>query len=135
MALRNLKFLVVGGWAVNLHGAHRPTKDLDIWVSESRTDMNALEESLTFSGIAWDAAALCCQELHGPKNIARIGPPVDVDIVSQLNGLVFEDSLDRLEWFIVDGLRLPVICKNHLIITKSKSEGQKHLDDVHALRS
>ena len=34
--LRNVEYLIVGGYAVGYHGYPRPTGDLDIWISNTR---------------------------------------------------------------------------------------------------
>lgn len=32
----NVKYLVVGGYAVNFHGYHRTTGDIDLWIETNR---------------------------------------------------------------------------------------------------
>lgn len=50
-SVANARFLVVGAYAVGVHGRPRATKDLDVWVEPGRIDV------LTqISGIAFDEA-------------------------------------------------------------------------------
>ncbi|WLW63702.1 hypothetical protein RA224_09830 [Achromobacter aegrifaciens] len=132
MSLRGLAYLVVGGWAVNLHGASRATKDLDLWVNSSLTDLDALELALQFSGVRSDLAALYRQELHGSNAIARLSN--DVDILAKLDGLEFTEAFSRHLRFDIEGLSIPVLCRDDLVITKSLSNGEKHAADLESLR-
>ena len=49
-ARHNVRYLIVGGWALAAHGHPRMTKDLDIWVWPDSSNTNSVVEALTDFG-------------------------------------------------------------------------------------
>jgi hypothetical protein len=46
----NVEFLMVGGFAVNMHGYTRATKDVDIWIKDNLQNRINLGKSLAYLG-------------------------------------------------------------------------------------
>jgi hypothetical protein len=46
-----VRYLIIGGYAVALHGHPRYTKDLDVWVERSRENAQALLQALAQFGM------------------------------------------------------------------------------------
>ena len=49
-ARHNVRYLIVGGWALAAHGHPRMTKDLDIWVWPDSSNANSVVEPLAVAG-------------------------------------------------------------------------------------
>ncbi|GAA0526299.1 hypothetical protein LX66_0460 [Chitinophaga japonensis] len=45
----NVEYIVVGGYAVILHGYRRPTGDMDIWVNPTRENYEKLVKAFCLS--------------------------------------------------------------------------------------
>ncbi len=68
-----VEYLVVGGMAVNYHGYHRSTGDLDVWVAISPQNDDRLARALQRFGFS-EQAMLHRPLLEKPKFL-RIGQP------------------------------------------------------------
>lgn len=78
-----VRFLVVGGYAVAFHGHPRYTKDLDVWVEpeNARRLMRALE-AFGFGSVGLEA-----QDFLEPDYIVQLGyPPNRIDLITSLKG-------------------------------------------------
>lgn len=47
-----VRYLVVGGYAVNFHGHHRNTKDLDVWIATDPRNAESLSRALQRFGFS-----------------------------------------------------------------------------------
>lgn len=89
-----MQYLVVGGHAVGFHARPRTTKDLDIWIGESRENRLRAVDALR----AFQAPVAICHYLEraGPDDIVWFRKtPNRVDILQGLPGLEFEKAFSR----------------------------------------
>ena len=115
-------YLVVGGHAVGFHTRPRATKDLDIWIGESRENRLRVAEAI-------------CHHLEraGPDDIVWFGrAPNRVDILQRLPGVEFTEALSRAAHVHADEVAVPVISLEDLIANK-RAVGRPH--DVRDLRA
>ncbi len=127
-------FLVVGGYAMAAHRLPRATKDLDLWVRPSGENARRVLEALDTFGAP--RQGLTADDLQTEGTIYQVGvPPNRVDVITIVDGVQFEDAWrDRIE-ILVDGLRLPVISKTHLILNKRTVGRPQDLLDADLLES
>ena len=124
-------YLVVGGHAVGFHTRPRATKDLDIWIGESRENRLRAAEALR----AFRAPEAICHHLEraGPDDIVWFGrAPNRVDILQRLPGVEFTEALSRAAHAHADEVAVPVISLEDLIANK-RAVGRPH--DVRDLRA
>lgn len=127
------RFLVIGGYAVGIHGRPRATKDLDIWVDASaanaRRVMRALEE------FGAPLFGLTASDLEQPGIILQIGlPPNRVDVTTKIDGVSFRRAWPRRIYATFsEGLVCPVIGLRELLANKRASGRPQDLADVDAL--
>ncbi|MBW2273868.1 MAG: hypothetical protein JRG96_11390 [Deltaproteobacteria bacterium] len=123
-----VRFLVVGGYALAVHGHPRATGDLGVWIECDRA--NALR--------AFDAPLhdLTVNDLTTPGTVFQIGlPPIRIDILTRITGVEFAPAwTDRLEPEI-DGLRVPVIGRDALLANKRALGRLRDQADVELLES
>lgn len=130
----NVKYLIVGGYAVGLHDYPRYTKDLAIWllVSEENADhiINALEQ-FGLSNIG-----LKKEDFLKTDEFIQIGyPPNRIDLFLSCDGVDFNTCYkSRLE-IITDGLKINFIDLENLIKNKKTSGRLQDLADVDNLQS
>jgi hypothetical protein len=98
----HVQYLVVGGYAVAIHGHPRYTKDIDIWIETSLDNANNLLKALEQFGFS--SLGLQTQDFLTPDQIIQLGyPPNRIDLLTNIDGVIFEDCYPlRLEVFIDD---------------------------------
>ena len=136
-ALNNnqVRYILVGGYSVILHGFSRTTGDMDLWVERSKDNYlkikNAFEEfGMPFFDMTEE------NFLHHPNwDVFTFGvPPVAIDLMISIEGFNFQEVFDRSIIFKDDELNIRVIHKNDLIAAKRKAGRSKDLDDLENLQ-
>jgi len=109
-----VEFLVVGGYAMAAHRLPRATKDLDLWVRPSPENAGRVLNAIDAFGAP--RHGLTASDLETEGTIYQVGvPPNRVNVITVVEGVQFESAWrDRAE-VDIDGLRIPVIGKTHLI--------------------
>ena len=126
----NVKYLLIGGWAVGLHGHPRSTKDIDFLIFIDNTNLDNLEKALNSFG----APSIDIDYLREKGNVVRLGvSPILIDIINEADGIDIEDCYSRKEIIKVEDIEIPVISKADLIINKKSTGRQADLADVEKL--
>jgi hypothetical protein len=91
-----VRFLVVGAYALALHGRPRATGDLDIWVDPTPANASRVMRALAAFGAP--LAEISADDFARPGIAYQIGvPPGRIDILTDLTGLTFAEAwVDRL---------------------------------------
>lgn len=86
----DVKYLVVGGYAVALHGYPRNTKDIDIWLWLDASNAEKLLQALDEFGFG--SLGLSTEDFLVPDQIIQLGyPPARIDLITTLPGVEFAD--------------------------------------------
>ena len=128
-----VKYLVVGGYAVSFHAAPRATRDLDILIKADPENGRAAFAALVQFGAPLEG--LSSQDLIEPGSFYRMGaPPVMVDILPRISGVDFEEAWQRRVSVIIDDtLTAPFISREDLLAAKIAAGRPQDLADVAAL--
>lgn len=127
-----VKYLVIGGYAVIKYAEPRYTKDLDLWVRADPANAVAVFTALRAFGAP--LSNLTPEDFAHEGYFYQMGvPPVRVDILMSVPGLVFEDAWQQREIVNFDGVMLPFISKAHLITSKRASGRPQDLIDADIL--
>ncbi|MBM3217313.1 MAG: hypothetical protein FJZ38_01275 [Candidatus Rokubacteria bacterium] len=122
-------FLIVGAYAVAVHGIARATADLDIWVRPSDENAARVERALTSFGAP--ASAVGRNDLRTPGNVIQIGvAPRRIDVLTSIDGVDFDDAWQHRTEVDIEGLRVPVIGRRHLILNKRAVGRPQDLADI-----
>lgn len=130
-----VRYILVGGYSVILHGYSRTTGDLDLWVE--RTEENYFKISKSFEDFGMPVFDMTEENfLHHPVwDVFTFGvPPVAIDLMISMEGFNFEEIYKRAIIFKDEDLEIRVIHKNDLIATKQKAGRSKDLDDLENLQ-
>ena len=129
-----VKYLVVGGYAVSFHAQPRATKDLDILIKADAANAAAVYAALAKFGAPLEE--LTPEDFIEPGKFYRIGrPPLMVDILPEISGVDFDTAWGkRIEAEIDEGLQVPFIDLDSLILAKLASGRPEDLADVAVLR-
>jgi len=125
-------YLVVGGYAVALHGYPRYTKDLDIWIESSPENAQALVQALTQFGM--ESLGLTESDFLDPEQVVQIGyPPNRIDILSTVSGLEFNSCFAQRVKTMLDGVEVNFINLENLRKNKKASGRLQDLADLENL--
>jgi hypothetical protein len=125
-------YMVIGGYAVNYHGYHRNTQDIDLWYwAEPR---NAERVSLALQAFGFSASAVTPAQFLQLKSIFVFGrPPFRVDLVNTVDGVEFLECYPRRVEAELDGVRVPFISLPDLLTNKRAADRIKDRADVEGL--
>ena len=128
----SVEYLVVGGYAVSFHGYPRPTGDIDIWIAVNEANANRMIEVMREFGFA--LPNLSPQLFLDTTNMVRMGmPPVRIEILNEISGVLFDECYARRETTKVDETLINIIALDDLKRNKVASGRFKDLNDLENL--
>ena len=128
----NVKFILVGAYALAAHGYPRATMDIDIWVMPSSDNAEAVFRALRSFGAPLHN--LTKEALEEDGTIFQIGvAPRRIDIITTATGLKFEHTYQNSVLVNIDGIDVRIPSIDDLIINKKATGRTKDLADAEAL--
>jgi len=132
----NVKYLVVGGYAVSFHAQPRATKDLDIFIKADPANAKAAFAALAAFGMPLEGITV--DDLANAKKFIRFGrEPMAVDLLPGIDGVNFDEAWERRVEAVIDAataLRAFFISKPDLIASKLAAGRTRDLADVEEIR-
>jgi hypothetical protein len=129
----NVKYLVIGGYAVIQYAEPRYTKDLDLWISTDVANAKAVFRALKEFGAS--LADLTEDDFAEEGYFYQMGvPPVRVDVLMGIPGLSFAEAWQRRVNVDFDDLSVSFIGKQDLITVKLASGRPQDLLDAKQLQ-
>ena len=128
-----VEYLIVGGYAVGIHGYPRYTGDLDIWINATR--QNARKMVAVLAEFGFDSFGLTEEDFTKLGNVIQMGyPPFRIDILTTIDGVRFKDCYKNKMLVLHDGVILDVIGIEDLRRNKKVSGRLKDIDDLENLK-
>jgi len=130
----DVRFLVVGAYALAGHGFIRATSDIDLWVEPTRENAARVYDAL----IAFGAPADHFDEADFtiPGRILQIGvAPQRIDVLTGISGVRFEAAWQAREIGRLDDLEVPILSRAHLIANKRATGREKDIRDARLLEA
>lgn len=125
-------YLIVGGYAMALHGRPRNTGDLDIWVKRSTDNAERLVKALDAFGFA--GLGLTQRDFETPEQVVQLGyPPFRIDLLTDIDGVKFQDAWPNHETVEYQGLQMHFIGLEDLKANKRASGRPRDIDDLEQL--
>lgn len=131
----NVDFIIIGGYSVIFHGYKRTTGDVDIWIKpdnptkeklllalkEIRIDSHSINEigKLDFTGYV----AFCIWE-----------EPERADFITRINLVKYEDADKNKIIGDMDGVKIPFLHLNDLVLSKMNTGRGKDSADIEELQ-
>lgn len=127
-----VEYLLVGGYAVGVHGYPRSTGDMDIWIAVSASNAKKAATVLREFGMP---GGLITDELFLEEDkVIRMGvPPVRIEVITGASGVQFADCYLRREVVEIDGIPVNFISLEDLKMNKRASGRHKDLEDLEHL--
>lgn len=127
-----VEYLVVGGYAMALHGRPRHTGDLDLWVHRDSGNAKRLLAALDQFGFG--SVGLTADDFVARDNVVQLGyPPFRIDLLTDIDGVDFEAAWPRRQTLVHDGLTLQLIGIDDLKANKKASGRPRDIDDLEQL--
>lgn len=119
-------YVLVGGFAVQLWGAARATKDIDILIEPTTANATRVLDALSEGG-GWLARTLVAEELvRAPVTV--IGDIPRVDVMTVAWQVRYPEAIGAAQIFEVEGVRIPTASIEHLIASKRTGRLQDAAD-------
>jgi predicted nucleotidyltransferase len=129
----NAEYLIVGGYAVGLHGHPRYTGDLDIWLNP--TEENAMKILQCVNEFGFSSFNLKVEDFTKEGNIIQLGyPPLRIDLLTEIDGVSFSDCFENRKVVDIDNLKVNFIGYQDLLKNKKETGRPKDLDDIDNLK-
>jgi hypothetical protein len=130
----DVRFMVVGAYAVAIHGWPRATKDLDVWVEPSAENAPRVLAALRAFGAPVATLGVTEDDLRVPGIWVTLGvEPARIDVLTKLTGLDFADAWPRSVEAGFGDARCHVIGFDDLLAAKRAAGRPQDIADVVAL--
>ncbi len=128
-----VKYLVVGGYAVSVHGYPSYTGDLNIFIAiDSRNSCAILK---TFHDFGFTDLEIDESDFLVADTIVEIGRgPLKIQVMNEISGVSFEEAESTKIWVPVDGMEVPFISIEMLIKNKLSTTRDKDRVDAEILK-
>ncbi|NBD34775.1 MAG: hypothetical protein GVY30_02095 [Chloroflexi bacterium] len=128
-----VRYLVIGGYAVSLHGYPRYTKDIDIWIEMSPENAKRMVKALEQFGFG--SLGLQADDFQAPNQIIQLGyPPNRIDLITTPPGVEFEPCYASRVEVEIDDVKVNFIDLEHLKQNKRASGRLQDLADLDNLQ-
>jgi hypothetical protein len=133
-AAHEVRFLVVGAYAVTFHARPRFTRDLDVWVEPTAANAARVVQALANFGAPLAAHGIGPADLQQPGVVYQMGvAPNRIDVLTAVDGLDFADCWPRRAQSTYGGVPVAYLGKSDLIANKRAVGRPQDLEDVKAL--
>lgn len=123
----DVRYLLVGGYAVNAFGYIRNTVEMDVWIASTPENQDRVVDAIRefgFTGVSRDVLA-------DANSMLRMGhPPLRIEVLKALSGVEFEKCWDRRIELPIEDLLIPLISLDDLKANKRAAAPPKDLVDL-----
>ncbi len=130
--LKKVEYLIIGGYAVGYYGYPKATGDIDIWISNKKSNAAKIAEVIKEFG--FDVPDLSAALFTEENKITRMGvPPLRIELLTSISGVDFDECYKAKEVTMLDDVEVNFINLEHLKINKKSAGRYKDLDDLENL--
>ena len=129
-----VEYLIVGGYALAIHGHPRYTGDIDFWINAEPGNVRKLLDCLAAFGFA--SLGLTEADFVGERNVIQLGiPPARIDLMTQIDGVSFAQCYARRTQARIDDMDLSVLHLQDFLTNKRAVGRLKDLADIEAIQA
>jgi hypothetical protein len=127
-----VEYLVVGGYALAVHGHPRYTGDIDFWIRPSLENIQRVLVALDAFGFG--NLGLKPDDFLTPEAVIQLGyPPARIDLLTAIDGVTFDACYPKRLTVELANIELPVIDLQSFKANKLASARPKDLADLSEL--
>jgi len=131
-AAHDVRFLIVGAYALGVHGRPRATGDLDVWI-EATAD-NAAKVMRALADFGAPLADVSAADFARPGIVFQMGlPPARIDVLTDITGVSFAEAWAGRVRAPFGPVEVDVIGREAFIRNKRATGRAKDLGDVESL--
>jgi hypothetical protein len=128
----DIRYLLIGGYAVSYHGYIRATGDMDIWIAIHPD--NAQKIVIVLKIFGFDLPDLKAELFLRKNKIIRMGvPPLRLEIITSISGVEFDECYQTRIVDDLDGVEVNLINLENLKKNKKASGRIKDMVDFNKL--
>ena len=129
----SVKYLVIGGYAVSVHGYPRLTKDLDICIQISEGNAEKIIEVINEFGLS--SLKLTKEDFMKADFITQLGnEPLRIDILNDLDAISFDDAWKNRKVVTLSDVAINFIGLDELLIIKASAGRKQDIADIDKLK-
>lgn len=132
MNANGVRYIMVGGVAVNFHGWQRMTDDIDIWVDDTAENRKHLRSAFREYGFGDIEALERIQFIAGWTDF-NLTSGTRIDLMSSIKGLesyAFDECFQLASIADIYGVKIPFLHINHLLEAKKATNRSKDQLDI-----
>jgi hypothetical protein len=130
---REARFMVVGAYALAVHGRPRATGDIDIWIDTTGDNPGRVYAALSEFGAP--IAELKESDLTVQGTVFQVGvAPRRIDIITRIDGVTFETAWPGKIIVEIQGNGIPFIGRDDFLANKMATGRLKDLADAEELK-
>lgn len=130
--LYEVKYLVIGGYAVSIHGYPRSTKDLDVLIKLSEENAEKMKKVINDFGFA--SLNLTIEDFMKHDFVTQLGhEPIRIDILNDINGLDYDEAWKNRIMVNYEGVEISFIGYHELLKIKAIAGRPQDLADINKL--
>lgn len=128
----NVEYVIVGGYAVGVHGFPRYTGDMDVFVAISAENAGRLVD--VFHEFGFASLGLKASDFLEPDTVVEVGrEPMKIQVLTGIDGVSFEKCRSDRMVVNLSGLQVPFIGFESLMANKAASPRSKDRIDLEEL--
>ncbi len=129
-----VKYILIGGFAMAFHGHVRATNDIDLWIKSTPENMQNLKKALIDTGITEASALRETSQLVGGFTVFNmLESDFKIDLFHNLKAYKendFDSCYLRAKISDYQGLKIPVLNAEDLLIEKKNVARKKDAGDI-----
>ena len=126
---RDVRYVIVGAYALAHHGRPRYTGDIDFFVEPSAQNAERLSQVLDQFGFA--NIGILEEDFTAADQVVQLGvEPHRMDLMTSISGVAFEEAWNTREYGDLDGLQVPYISRELLKRNKAAVGRKQDLADL-----
>jgi hypothetical protein len=131
-----VEFVLIGGWALALHGYARGTDDMDVFVRPTRDNAQRVIAALVAFGAPIAAHQVSAEVFEKEGLGYRMGvKPHLIEVLTKIDGVSFDSAVEDAKTFLLDGREIRFIGRAAMMRNKRAAGRPKDLADLAWLES
>lgn len=111
-----VSYILIGGFAVILHGFTRGTKYIDLLVDSDIENIRKIKRAMAL--LPDNAIADIMDDDIANYQVVRVADEFVVDLMERACGISYKDAEKDIEWMTIEGVKIPIASKELLIKMK-----------------
>ena len=126
----DVRYMIIGSYALAFYGAPRYTDDIDIFIERNEENAQLLLTALDEFGVG----TIQVEDLLDPRRVVRFGlPPTQVDILTEIEGLSWSELFEQHETGHYGDIPVSYIGLDDLVKSKRIAGRPRDINDLKAL--